>query len=67
MLTPDERERIRRAYYLDHKSIRQIAREEGHSRRTIDQAISDDPPKTYRLTKRKPAPILRVQPHYIQL
>lgn len=44
--------------YLDHKSIRQIAREEGHSRRTIDQAIADAPPKTYHLTKLKPAPVL---------
>jgi hypothetical protein len=26
MLTDDERERIRRAYYLDHQSMRQIAR-----------------------------------------
>ncbi|HLW00382.1 MAG TPA: IS21 family transposase [Ktedonobacterales bacterium] len=58
MLTSEERERIRRAYYLDHQSIRHIAREEGRSRRTIDQAVSDDPPTAYHLTKPKPAPIL---------
>jgi len=29
MISVEERERIRRAYYLEHKSIRQVAREQG--------------------------------------
>jgi transposase len=57
MISEDLRERMRRAYWIDHKSIRQIAREEGHSRETVAQAISDTPPKPYHLTKPKPAPI----------
>ena len=32
MITVEEREAIRRAYYLYRKSKRQIAREQGHSR-----------------------------------
>ncbi|QBD76550.1 hypothetical protein EPA93_11280 [Ktedonosporobacter rubrisoli] len=43
MLTPDERERIRRAYHFDHKSIRQIAHEEQRSREAIKQALEDAP------------------------
>ncbi len=39
MITVEEREAIRRAYYLDRKSKRQIAREQGHSRKTIDKAV----------------------------
>jgi transposase len=52
MFTVEERERFRRAYYLDHKSIRRIAQEEGHSREAITQAISDptfsSPPRSRR-------------------
>jgi transposase len=44
MLLPlDERERIRRAYHLEGKSIRQISRETGHCRDAIRRAITDDP------------------------
>ena len=41
MLTPDEQERIRRAYYLEHTSLRAIARETGHSFRTVSKAVTD--------------------------
>ncbi len=44
MLTPEEYERIRRAYHIDKKSIRQIAREEQRSRETIKKAVSEGPP-----------------------
>ncbi len=37
MLTLELREYIRRAYYIDHKSIRQLAEEIGHSRDTISR------------------------------
>jgi transposase len=57
MISEDVRERMRRAYWIDHKSIRQIALEEGHARETVERAISDAPPKPYHLTKPKPAPI----------
>jgi hypothetical protein len=57
MITVEEREAIRRAYYLDKKSKRQIAREQGHSRKTIDKAVKNTPPQPYRLTKQKDAPV----------
>lgn len=44
MLTLDLREQIRRAYYLDHKSIRQISEEVRHSRETVSRVISENPP-----------------------
>lgn len=39
MLTEEERERIRRAYHLEHQSIRHIALEQGYSRWTIRKAL----------------------------
>ncbi len=59
MLPPDDRERIRRAYHLDKKSMRQIATEEGRSRETIRRAISNSPPKSYQLQAARPAPLFR--------
>jgi len=35
MISVEQREQIRRAYFLEHKSMRQIARELGHSRETV--------------------------------
>src|SRR5947209_2479259 len=47
MLLPvEERERIRRAYHVEQKSIRQIARETGHYRDAIRRAIDEGPPQT---------------------
>lgn len=40
MITLEQQEAIRRAYYLEHKSVRQIAREQRHSRKTVDKAIA---------------------------
>jgi len=57
MLGETDRERIRRAFHLEKKSIRQIAKEEGCSRDTIRGAISNDPFKPYQLTRPKPAPV----------
>lgn len=57
MITVEEHETIRRAYYLEKKSKRQIAREQGHSRKTVDKAIENRPAQPYRLTKAKPAPV----------
>jgi len=55
MLTLDQRERMRRAYYIDHKSIRQIAAEEGHSREAVSKVIAEDPPPSYQRTRQRPA------------
>ena len=44
MLTSEERERIRRAYYIDHQSVRHISVEQGHSRDTINRIIAENPP-----------------------
>ena len=57
MLSVTDRERIRRAFHLEHKSIRQIAKEEGCSRDTIREAISNDPLKSYRSMRKSPAPV----------
>jgi len=38
VLTVDRLERIRRAYYVDGESIRRIAREGHHHRRTVRKA-----------------------------
>src|SRR5258708_2246758 len=57
MLSETDRERIRRTFHLEKKSIRQLAKEEGCSRDTIQRALSHDTPKLYRLTHPKPAPV----------
>jgi transposase len=58
MLTVEDFEAIRRAYYLEKKSIRQIARELHHSRRVIRRAINAPRPETYQRSIVKPAPVL---------
>src|SRR5260221_473522 len=59
MLTQDLREHIRRAYYIDHKSIRHISEEVGHSRDTVSRVISEHPPDASERPRRnKPSPVL---------
>jgi transposase len=58
MIKVDERERIRRAYYIEEKSIRQIARELHHSRDTVKKAIESAEPATYTLKQPRQAPVL---------
>jgi transposase len=58
MLPVDERERIRRAYYVEHKPKRQIARELGHARTTVDKALTDPAGAGYHLNQPRPAPVL---------
>lgn len=55
MLTVKDWEQIRRAYYVEHKSIREIARETGHARRTISRMIDAEAPPTYRRRSPKEA------------
>lgn len=58
MIQVDEKEQIRRAFLLDGKSQRQIAKERRHSRKTIVAAITDSSTGTYRLTKSRPSPVM---------
>ena len=58
MIKVDEREKIRRAYFLEGKSIRQIARELGHSRTTVKKAIESAQEETYTLQAARDAPVL---------
>ena len=58
MISEEARERMRRAYYLEKKTLRQIARDEGYSRVTIQRVISDASPRSYHLTKPRPAFVL---------
>ena len=57
MLSVEAHETIRRAYHLEGKSQRQIAREQGHTRRTVNKVLAETPRKAYQLTHPKPAPI----------
>lgn len=58
MIKVDEKERIRRAYHFDGQSIRRIAREQGHTRRTVRKALASAEPETYCLRQPRPAPVL---------
>jgi transposase len=58
MIKVQEREKIRRAYFIEHKSQRQIGRELGHSRETVKKAIEAAEPPSYRLRQSRPAPVL---------
>jgi transposase len=60
MLTVEDVETIRRAYYHEHKSVRAIAREQRHGRHAVREAIAgtSPTPRRYRLTKHKPRPVL---------
>ena len=58
MLTVIDRERIRRAFYVEGKSRRQIAKEYKHSYWTIRKALEAATVEPYQLSKPKPAPKL---------
>lgn len=58
MIPVEERERIRRAYFIEGKSQRQIAREFRCSRDTVKKAICAAEPGHYTLTRPRPAPVL---------
>lgn len=57
MLGVEDRERIRRAYYLEKKSIRQIAKEQRRSRRTVRKALASADAK-YTMSKARACPVL---------
>lgn len=56
-MNEEERERIRRMYYVEDQSIHQIARVEGRNRVTIRKALSDDPPPRGRPPRKAPMPV----------
>jgi hypothetical protein len=58
MLTVHHYERIRHAYYVDKKSIRQIGREYGHGYWTVRKALGQSEPPPYHLREAKAAPVL---------
>jgi transposase len=58
MLTVQDYERIRQAYYVEQKSIRQIGRETGHGYWTVRKALENSAPQPYTLSAAKEAPKL---------
>ena len=58
MIKVEKREEIRRAYFVENKSVRQIARELKCSRPTVRKAISSAEPARYTLKAPRPAPVL---------
>jgi transposase len=58
MIQVDDKEIIRRAYLIENKSQRQIARELHHSRHTIAAALADPSIGIYQLHEPRPAPVL---------
>ncbi|HMN28403.1 MAG TPA: hypothetical protein PKE45_09640, partial [Caldilineaceae bacterium] len=58
MKTVDDYEVIRRAYFIEQRSIRAIHRELGYDRETIRKAITNAAPQRYRLKEPRPAPVL---------
>jgi len=58
MLKVDKIERIRQAYYVEGKSMRQIEREYQHSWRTIKKALANPESGSYTLKEARAAPVL---------
>lgn len=58
MLTVADQQRIREAYYLEKKSMRVIAREQGHSRNTVKKAVREEKPFRYERQGGYPSPVL---------
>lgn len=58
MLRVEAYEKIRRAHYIEEKSIRQIAREQGHSRKTVKKALESGGPGRYTPKQVREAPVL---------
>jgi len=58
MKTVEERAEIRRAYYIEKKSQREIAREKGLARETVKKAIENAGPVSYEKSKEREAPVL---------
>src|SRR2546423_528268 len=58
MITMEVHETIRRLYYLDHQSMRQIAKTLGISRQSVTKALQSEQAPSYTLSKPREAPQL---------
>jgi len=58
MIQVEEKETIRRLYFNQRHSIREIAKERGHSRKTVKKAIGNASVPEYHLTKARPSPVM---------
>ena len=58
MISVEEREKIRRLYFLENRSIRQIAQEVNRSRYAVRKAIASAEMQPYTLNEPRPAPVL---------
>ncbi|MBT4638313.1 MAG: IS21 family transposase [Deltaproteobacteria bacterium] len=58
MKTVEDYTEIRKAYFVEGKSIRAIHRELGFDRETIRKAIVEPVPQPYQLEQERPAPVL---------
>jgi len=58
MIQVDEKETIRRLYSIQRHSIREIAKELRHSRRTVKKAITDASVPEYHLTVPRASPVM---------
>ncbi len=58
MRTVEDYEKIRRAYFVDHLSIRAIHRTLGYDRETIRKAVVEAAPMPYMLEKPREAPVI---------
>ena len=54
----EDYEAIRRAYFLDKQSIREISRELHHGRTLVRKAIAQAGPQAYKLSQPREAPVL---------
>jgi transposase len=58
MISVEKREQIRRAYFIENKTMRAIARELHCSRDTVKKAIASPEGEPYTLAEERPAPVL---------
>lgn len=58
MITVEDREKFRRAYFIEKKTLRQIARESRCSRKTIKKALGSAEGEAYNLKDPRPAPVV---------
>jgi len=58
MLTVEHYELIRRKVLIDRMSRRAVAKELGHSRKTVDKALAEAAPPPYRLSQPRKRPVL---------
>jgi transposase len=58
MIQVDQKETIRRLYFIKRHSVRQIARDLGHSRKTVRKAIADASVPRYHLSATRTSPVV---------